>query len=122
MVRTFNIFVSISVEGTDASRSGEIMSNNSSSIEELTSLYMSQSPTAFTSIAMHAKAPNDHNDRVDTAEHGGDKPCDYSCCSEKGYCNSMGWHLAIVGGAVVCCACCCYCTHGFNGVWTYWPF
>ena len=96
--------------------------NGQKSIEELTAAYMGQSPEAFLSIAMHAKAPNDHNQRVDEQEHGDDTPCDYCCCNENGYCNSMGWHVACIGGLALCVLCCCYCTHGFNGVWTYWPF
>ena len=99
-----------------------MMSVNSPSIEELSSLYMSQSPVSLTSVAMHAKPTTDYNQRQDTAEHGGNEACDYCCCDEKGCCSSAGWYAALIGGAVVTCACCCYCTHGFNGVWTYWPF
>jgi hypothetical protein len=92
-------------------------------VEDLTALYMSQSPTAFTAFAMSAEdKPNDHSGRVDTEEHGGDSKCDYSCCSESGYCNSWGWHIGLAACVVCCCACCCYVTDGFGGVWTYWPF
>ena len=98
------------------------MSPGANTIESLTELYMSQSPAAFTSIAMHAKEPNDYSKRVDEAEHGGTPGCDYPCCNEKGCCKSGWWYVACVGGIVVCCMCCCYITNGFYGAWTYWPF
>ena len=101
---------------------GEIMSNNPQSIEELTAIYMSQSPSAFISVAMHAKAPNDYNSRIDEEEHGGNSKCDYCCCSETGCCEGAKWKGILVGGAAITCICCCYCTHGFNGLWTYCPF
>ncbi|MCL1811201.1 MAG: hypothetical protein FWG41_03155 [Methanomassiliicoccaceae archaeon] len=98
------------------------MSPDARTVESLTALYMSQSPAAFTSIAMHTKEPNDHSKRVDEAEHGGISECDYPCCNDRGCCSS-GWWYAGLGVCVVgCCAFCCYITEGFNGVWTYWPF
>ena len=95
-------------------------------IEKLTALYESQSPAAFIAMAMEG-LPQDHThderfDKHADADHGGDTKCDYCCCSDKGYCNSAGWHACVAGCVIVCCACCCYVTDGFNGVWTYWPF
>ncbi len=99
------------------------MSHDSQSIENLTEKYMSQSPAAFTSMAMSAhKEPNDYSKRIDEEIHGGDSKCDYPCCNEEGYCSTIGGHVAVIGGVVCCCACCCYVTNGFGGVWTYWPF
>ena len=102
------------------------MAYESESVDKLTALYESQSPSAFVAFAMEG-LPSDHthNERFDKAadeDHGGDSKCDYCCCGDNGYCNSMGWHACVVGTVVVCCACCCYVTNGFNGVWTYWPF
>ncbi|MCK9323060.1 MAG: hypothetical protein M0P07_03785, partial [Candidatus Methanomethylophilaceae archaeon] len=74
----------------------------------------------FTSIAMEAHKPNDHSSRIDEEEHGGDSKCDYSCCTESGYCKPS-CNLVLAGLIVACCCCCCYVTHGFNGVWPYWP-
>ncbi|AIZ56238.1 hypothetical protein Mpt1_c03420 [Candidatus Methanoplasma termitum] len=98
------------------------MSSDAKTIENLTELYMSQSPAAFTSIAMHAKEPNDYSKRVDGAEHGGTPECTYGCCNEKGCCASGWWYVGCVVGIVCCCMCCCYITNGFYGAWTYWPF
>ena len=96
------------------------------SVDNLTAIYESQSPSAFIAFAMEGlPQEHTHDERFDTAadeDHGGDSKCDYCCCTEKGYCNSMGWHACVVGCVVVCCICCCYATNGFNGVWTYWPF
>lgn len=102
------------------------MAYESESVDKLTALYESQSPSAFIAFAMEG-LPSDHthNERFDKAadeDHGGDSKCDYCCCGDNGYCNSMGWHACVAGTIVVCCACCCYVTNGFNGVWTYWPF
>lgn len=98
------------------------MSNTPRTLEEMTALYMSQSPAAFTSFAMHAKAPNDHNSRIDEEEHGGDSKCDYCCCDDKGCCVDAKWYSVLCGGGIITLVCCCYCTHGFNGLWPYWPF
>ncbi len=98
------------------------MSVNPPSIDELSALYMSQSPVSLTSVAMHAKTPTDYNQRRDGASHEGGTDCAYCCCDERGCCSTPGWYAALIGGAAVTCICCCYCTNGFNGVWTYWPF
>lgn len=95
-------------------------------IDKLTALYESQSPAAFISLVMEGLPQDqDHNVRFDKEsdkEHGGDSDCGYCCCTEKGYCNSWGWHGCLIGTVVVCCICCCYVTDGFDGAWTYWPF
>lgn len=83
---------------------------------------MAQSPVAFTAIAMHADAGDDHTDDAAKNLHGGASKCEYPCCNERGCCSSGMWYAGLVGCIVVCCACCCYVTDGFNGVWTYWPF
>ena len=98
------------------------MSPGAKTIESLTASYMSQSPAAFTSIAMHAKEPNDYSKRVDKTEHEGAPECGYCCCSDRGCCNSAWWYVGMAGAVVLCCACCCYITNGFYGTWTYWPF
>ncbi|MCL2509955.1 MAG: hypothetical protein FWF07_02610 [Methanomassiliicoccaceae archaeon] len=98
------------------------MSPDANTIESLTELYMSQSPAAFTAIAMHTKEPNDYSKRVDDAEHGGAPGCSYSCCTERGCCTSAWWYVGIVVGVVCCVICLCYISNGFGGVWTYWPF
>lgn len=96
----------------------------SQSIDDLINSYKSQSPAAFTAFAIETgeEIPNDHNQRKDTAEHGGDAKCDYSCCSERGYCATPAQHAACFGCCFGCLACCCYVTNGFNGLWTFWPF
>jgi hypothetical protein len=98
------------------------MSREIQPVESLMSLYMGQSPAAFTSLAMEAHGPNDYSKRVDEDRHGGGIDCNYSCCNDRGCCSSPGWYVCLGGCVVVCCACCCYVTNGFNGVWTYWPF
>lgn len=102
------------------------MAYESESIEKLTAIYASQSPAAFIAFSMEGlPEDHDHNERFDKLadpDHYGDSKCDYCCCGDNGYCNSIGWHGCVVGLVVVCCACCCYVTDGFNGVWTYWPF
>jgi hypothetical protein len=98
------------------------MSPDAETVESLTALYMSQSPAAFTSIAMQAKQPNDYSKRVDSAKHEGDTGSCYCCCNEKGCCKSPWWY-AIFGAVIVVCCCCCYylSTNGFNEPWPYWP-
>ncbi len=98
------------------------MPYDATAIEKLTALYENQSPSAFISFAMEGFPESDHAERYDKGEHSGGGKCDYCCCDEKGCCSSPGWYVCLIGGAVCCCACCCYITHGFNGVWTYWPF
>ncbi|MDY0294052.1 MAG: hypothetical protein RBQ77_05765 [Candidatus Methanomethylophilaceae archaeon] len=97
------------------------MSHGADRIDRLTDLYMSQSAGAFTVFASAAKKPNDHEQRVDDGPHGGITPCSdqYPCCTDsmcKPGCNAV-LILLIAGG----CVCCCYVTHGFGGVWPYWP-
>lgn len=102
----------------------------SQSVEDLIASYMSQSPLAFTSLAIetgeeHVKDYNtpknaDGNDAI----HGpinGDPKC-YGCCGNYGCCRTAGQHIALLVGVGICCVCCCYCTNGFNGFYTYWPF
>lgn len=126
VVRTRNIIYTRkrSAVHTDASLSvGEIMSQDSHTIEDLTRLYISQSPAAFTSIAMSAhQEPRDYSKRVDEEVHGGDSKCDYSCCNERGCCASPGCYAVLVGGIVCVCICCCYVSDGFFGYWTFWPY
>jgi hypothetical protein len=98
------------------------MSHDAQTIESLTELYMSQSPAAFTAIAMHAKEPNDYSKRVDETAHTGGSECDYTCCNDRGCCSSGWWYLGLGGCIVACCAFCCYITEGFYGAWPYWPF
>ncbi len=98
------------------------MSYESASVDKLTALYESQSPSAFIAFAMEGLPETDHNERFDKGDHEGSTKCDYCCCNDRGCCSSPGWYLCLVGGVVVLVACCCYCTNGFNGVWTYWPF
>ena len=81
------------------------MSYESESVDKLTALYESQSPSAFIAFAMEGLPETDHNERYD-----------------RGCCSTPGWYGCLVGGVVVCVICCCYATNGFNGVWTYWPF
>jgi hypothetical protein len=99
------------------------MSYDAESVDKLTALYESQSPAAFIAFSMEG-LPHDseHAERFDKGDHDGSTKCPYPCCSDRGYCNTWGWHALVVGSIVVCCACCCYVTNGFNGVWTYWPF
>jgi hypothetical protein len=98
------------------------MSNGAHSIDDLTGIYMSQSVGAFTVLANAAKEPNNHEQRVDKGPHDGNTPCSdsYSCCTDDCCDKKCGalCVLVLVGG----CICCCYVTHGFGGVWTYWPF
>ena len=99
------------------------MAHETDSVDKLTSLYQSQSPSAFIAFSMEGlPKDNQHAERFDKGDHSGSTKCDYPCCNDRGYCNSWGWHALIIGGVVCCCACCCYVTNGFNGVWTYWPF
>lgn len=98
------------------------MSHDAQTVEDLTALYMSQSPSAFISMASVATGPVDYSKRQDEEVHGGDSGCDYCCCNDKGCCNSAGWYVCLIGGVVVLLACCCYISNGFGGVWTYWPF
>ncbi len=98
-------------------------------VEDLIASYMSQSPLAFTSFAIetgeeHVKDYNAPKNADNDSIHGavnGDPPC-YPCCGNYGCCRTHAQHAALIGGVVICCVCCCYCTHGFNGVYTYWPF
>jgi hypothetical protein len=94
------------------------------SVDDLLASYMSQSPVAFTAFAIKTgkEVPPDYNHDHDVADHYGDDKCEYSCCSEKGYCATPAQHAACIGCIVLCCVCCCYVTDGFNGLWTYWPF
>lgn len=101
----------------------------SQSVEDLIASYMSQSPLAFTTMAI-VTGEEEHVDRNapkmadDENEHGainGDPTCDYCCCSDRGYCKTPAQHAAVIGCVIVCCACCCYCTDGFGGLYTYWP-
>ena len=98
--------------------------------EDLIASYMSQSPLAFTAMAI-ATGEEEHKDRNtpknadDEGIHGavnGDPACDYPCCTNSGFCATPAQHIACWGGVVVLCLCCCYCTHGFGGLYTYWPF
>ncbi len=102
------------------------MSYDAESVEKLTALYESQSPAAFIAFSMEGlPQDNEHAERFDKEsdnEHGGLTPCSYCCCSDKGYCNSWGWHACCIGSVVVCLICCCYVTDGFFGVWPFWPF
>ncbi|MDR0523994.1 MAG: hypothetical protein LBG62_06210 [Candidatus Methanoplasma sp.] len=100
------------------------MSKDDRTVENLTALYMSQSPAAFLSVAMsaHGAEPADYSKREDEEIHGGDSKCDYPCCNDKGCCSSPGWYLCPCGCVAGLLACCCYITDGFNGAWTYWPF
>ena len=102
------------------------MSYDAESIEKLTAIYENQSPNAFIAFAMEGlPQDNEHAERFDKgsdAEHGELSQCGYCCCSDKGYCNSWGWHLCVIGTVVVLVACCCYATDGFFGAWPYWPF
>ena len=98
------------------------MSCDAAAIDKLTALYEIQSPSAFTAFAMHGLPESEHAERYDKGDHDGGGKCDYCCCDEKGCCTSSGWYACLAGGVICCCACCCYITHGFNGVWTYWPF
>lgn len=102
------------------------MACDSKSVDELTALYESQSPSAFIAFAMEG-LPEDHphDERFDKnadEDHYGDSKCDYCCCDDRGCCSTPGWYACLIGGIVVLCICCCYVTDGFNGVWTYWPF
>ena len=102
----------------------------SHSVEDLIASYMSQSPLAFTAFAIetgeeHTKDYNVHKNADNDSIHGavnGDPACDYPCCGNYGCCNTPAQNAACVLGAVVTCLCCCYCTHGFNGFYSYWPF
>lgn len=100
---------------------------DSETVDKLTAIYESQSPSAFVAFAMEGlpKDDYDHNQRYDSeadADHSGDSKCDYCCCNDRGCCSTAGWYAGLVVGIVVLVACCCYATNGFNGVWTYWPF
>ncbi len=102
------------------------MTYDAESIDKLTAMYESQSPNAFIAFSMEGlPQDNDHATRFDKEsdnEHGELSPCDYCCCSDKGYCNSWGWHIGLALGIVVLCGCCCYVTDGFFGLWPYYPF
>lgn len=98
------------------------MSYESESVDKLTALYESQSPSAFIALAMEGLPETDHNERYDKGDHEGASKCNYCCCDDRGCCSTPGWYGCLVGGVVVCVICCCYATNGFNGVWTYWPF
>ncbi|MCQ2069736.1 MAG: hypothetical protein MJZ68_01210 [archaeon] len=96
----------------------------SQSVEDLIASYMSQSPLAFTTMAIATgeEEKKDYNAPKNAEQQYGDPACNYPCCSEYGCCATTGQHVALLVGVVVCCACCCYVTNGFNGIWTYWPF
>ena len=98
------------------------MSYDAESVDNLTALYESQSPSAFIAFAMEGLPESDHAERYDKGDHSGSTKCDYGCCNDKGCCTTPGWYACLAGCIVVCCACCCYVTNGFDGVWTYWPF
>lgn len=96
----------------------------SKSVEELLATYASQSPLAFTamSIVTGEETKKDYNTLKNAEKDGGDTGCDYSCCSERGYCRTPAQHAACIGSIIICCICCCYVTDGFDGLWTWWPF
>ena len=102
----------------------------SQSVEDLIASYMSQSPLAFTTMAIvtgeeehkDTNAPKNADNENIHGAISGDPACEYCCCSDKGYCKTPAQHAAVIGCVVVCCVCCCYCTNGFNGYYTYWPF
>ncbi len=102
------------------------MAYDANSVDKLTALYESQSPSAFIAFAMEGLPQDyDHDQRFDGAadeEHSTLSHCGYCCCNDRGCCSTPGWYACLGGCIVVCCACCCYVTNGFNGVWTYWPF
>ncbi len=96
----------------------------SQSPEDLIATYRSQSPQAFMAMAISTGEPEkkDYNAPKNAEANHGDPGCEYSCCSERGYCATPGQHIACALICIALVACCCYVTHGFNGVWTYWPF
>ena len=102
------------------------MSYDAESIAKMTAMYESQSPNAFIAFSMEGlPQDNEHAERFDKEadnEHSELSGCDYSCCNDKGFCNTWGWHLCVIGTVVVLVACCCYATDGFFGAWTFWPF
>lgn len=96
----------------------------SQSVEDLIASYTSQSPLAFTVMAIQTgeEEKKDYNASKNAEQNHGDAKCEYPCCSERGYCATPAQHAACIGLIVVCCMCCCYVTDGFNGIWTWWPF
>ena len=82
------------------------MSYESESVDKLTALYESQSPSAFIAFAMEGLPETDHNERYDKGDHEGASKCNYCCCDDRGCCSTPGWYGCLVGGVVVCVICC----------------
>ena len=68
----------------------------SQSVEDLIASYTSQSPLAFTVMAIQTgeEEKKDYNAPKNAEQNHGDAKCEYPCCSERGYCATPAQHAA----------------------------